>query len=199
MKSAGRGADLTLRSLGAADTVTGSKHLLEAGGRRILLDCGLFQGVKNLRELNWAPLAVEPSSVDAVILSHAHLDHCGYLPRLVREGFTGPIVSTAATAAVAEIILRDSAYLQERDAAFLNKHKASKHHPALPPSDSEDTERPKVSFDVGETVKINDGPFLNFTGVIEELEPDKGKLKVTVDIFGRKTPVELEYWQVEKS
>jgi transcriptional antiterminator NusG len=66
-------------------------------------------------------------------------------------------------------------------------------------SDSEDTERPKVSFDVGETVKINDGPFLNFTGVIEELEPEKGKLKVTVDIFGRKTPVELEYWQVEKS
>ena len=66
-------------------------------------------------------------------------------------------------------------------------------------SDSEDTERPKVNFDVGETVKINDGPFLNFTGVIEELEPDKGKLKVTVDIFGRKTPVELEYWQVEKS
>ena len=141
MKRAGRGADLTLRSLGAADTVTGSKHLLEAGGRRILLDCGLFQGVKNLRELNWAPLAVEPSSIDAVILSHAHLDHCGYLPRLVREGFTGPIVSTAATAAVAEIILRDSAYLQERDAAFLNKHKASKHHPALPLYDSEDTER----------------------------------------------------------
>jgi transcriptional antiterminator NusG len=66
-------------------------------------------------------------------------------------------------------------------------------------SDSEDTERPKVNFDIGETVKINDGPFLNFTGVIEELEPDKGKLKVTVDIFGRKTPVELEYWQVEKS
>jgi transcriptional antiterminator NusG len=66
-------------------------------------------------------------------------------------------------------------------------------------SDSEDTERPKVNFDIGETVKINDGPFLNFTGVIEELEPEKGKLKVTVDIFGRKTPVELEYWQVEKS
>ena len=99
MKSAGRGADLTLRSLGAANTVTGSKHLLEAGGKRILLDCGLFQGVKNLRELNWAPLAVEPSSVDAVILSHAHLDHCGYLPALVRDGFVGPVYCTRPTAA----------------------------------------------------------------------------------------------------
>jgi len=133
--------DLSLRSLGAASTVTGSKHLLESDGKRILLDCGLFQGVKNLRELNWAPLAVEPESIDAVVVTHAHLDHTGYLPRLVRDGFRGPIVSTAATAAVAEIILRDSAYLQERDAAFLNKHKASKHHPALPLYDSEDARK----------------------------------------------------------
>lgn len=132
---------LTLRPLGAAGTVTGSKHLLETGGRRILVDCGLFQGVKNLRELNWAPLAVEPDSIDAVVITHAHLDHTGYLPRLVREGFTGPILCTEATAAVAEIILRDSAYLQERDAAFLNKHKASKHHPALPLYDSDDARR----------------------------------------------------------
>jgi len=109
--------DLSLRCLGAAGTVTGSKHLLESDGKRILVDCGLFQGVKNLRELNWAPLAVEPESIDAVVVTHAHLDHTGYLPRLVRDGFRGPIVSTAATAAVAEIILRDSAYLQERDAA----------------------------------------------------------------------------------
>jgi metallo-beta-lactamase family protein len=133
--------ELTLRSLGAASTVTGSKHLLESGGKRILIDCGLFQGVKNLRELNWAPLAVEPASIDAVVVTHAHLDHTGYLPRLVRDGFTGPIFSTPATAAVAEIILRDSAYLQERDAAFLNKHKASKHHPALPLYDSDDARR----------------------------------------------------------
>lgn len=86
--------ELSLRSLGAAGTVTGSKHLLEAGGRRILVDCGLFQGVKNLRELNWEPLAVDPSSIDAVIVTHAHLDHTGYLPRLVRDGFSGPILST---------------------------------------------------------------------------------------------------------
>ncbi len=132
---------LTLRSLGAAGTVTGSKHLLETDGRRVLVDCGLFQGVKNLREMNWARLAVDPAGIDAVVITHAHLDHTGYLPRLVREGFTGPILCTEATAAVAEIILRDSAYLQERDAAFLNKHKASKHHPALPLYDSEDARR----------------------------------------------------------
>jgi metallo-beta-lactamase family protein len=135
------GQPLTLRCLGAASTVTGSKHLLETGGMRILVDCGLFQGVKNLRELNWAPLAVDPSSIDAVVITHAHLDHTGHLPRLVREGFRGKILSTPATAAVAQIILRDSAYLQERDAAFLNKHKASKHHPALPLYDSEDAQR----------------------------------------------------------
>ncbi len=136
-----RDSDLTLRSLGAANTVTGSKHLLEAGGKRILLDCGLFQGVKNLRELNWTRLPVDAATIDAVIVSHAHLDHTGYLPRLVRDGFRGPIVSTAASASVAEIILRDSAYLQERDAAFLNKRKATKHSPALPLYDSEDAER----------------------------------------------------------
>ena len=138
--------ELSLRSLGGASTVTGSKHLLESDGKRILVDCGLFQGVKNLRELNWAPLPVEPESIDAVVVTHAHLDHTGYLPRLVRDGFRGPIVSTKATAAVAEIILRDSAYLQERDAAFLNKHKASKHHPALPLYDSEDARKAMELF-----------------------------------------------------
>ncbi|MGI9124201.1 MAG: MBL fold metallo-hydrolase RNA specificity domain-containing protein [Mycobacterium sp.] len=132
---------LTLCTLGAASTVTGSKHLLESGGRRILVDCGLFQGVKNLRELNWARLPVEPESIDAVVLTHAHLDHSGYLPRLVRNGFRGPIVCTEGTADVAEIILRDSAFLQERDASFVNRHKATKHHPALPLYDSEDAER----------------------------------------------------------
>ena len=134
-------SELTLTSLGAAGTVTGSKHLLESGGRRILVDCGLFQGVKNLRELNWAPMEADPTGIDAVVITHAHLDHTGYLPRLVKDGFRGPIFCTEATAAVAAIILRDSAYLQERDAAFLNKHKASKHHPALPLYDSEDARR----------------------------------------------------------
>jgi metallo-beta-lactamase family protein len=158
--------DLSLRSLGAASTVTGSKHLLESEGKRILVDCGLFQGVKNLRELNWAPLAVDPSSIDAVVVTHAHLDHTGYLPRLVRDGFRGPIMSTEATAAVAEIILRDSAYLQERDAAFLNKHKATKHHPALPLYDSEDARRALELFDThpfGKEFSLpDDGPVVTF-------------------------------------
>ena len=107
--SRARKTELTLRSLGAASTVTGSKHLLEAEGKRILLDCGLFQGLKNLRELNWTPLPVDAATIDAVVVTHAHLDHTGYLPRLVRDGFRGPIVSTEATASVADIILRDSA------------------------------------------------------------------------------------------
>ena len=154
------GTELTLCSLGAASTVTGSKHLLESGGKRILVDCGMFQGVKNLRELNWAPLAVDPASIDAVVITHAHLDHTGYLPRLVRDGFTGPIHSTEATAAVAEIILRDSAYLQERDAAFLNKHKRSKHHPALPLYDSDDARRALelfVTHPFGQQFSLADG------------------------------------------
>lgn len=151
---------ITLRSLGAAGTVTGSKHLLESAGRRILVDCGLFQGVKNLREQNWQRLPVDPSSIDAVVITHAHLDHTGYLPRLVRDGFRGPILCTAATASVAAIILRDSAFLQERDAAFLNKHKASKHHPALPLYDSEDAARAIELFSTrpfGKTFEVLDG------------------------------------------
>lgn len=123
---------LTLTSLGGAGTVTGSKHLLEHDGRRILVDCGLFQGLKNLREQNWSPLPVQASSIDAVVLTHAHLDHTGYLPRLVNEGFRGPIISTAGTRDVADLILNDSARLLEQDADFLNRKHATKHHPALP-------------------------------------------------------------------
>ena len=112
----------TLRFLGAAGTVTGSRHLLEAGGRRILLDCGLFQGVKPLRLRNWAPFPVPPADIDAVVLSHAHLDHSGYLPRLVRDGFRGPILCSPATLDLCRLLLLDSAHLQEADADYLNRH-----------------------------------------------------------------------------
>lgn len=121
-----------LRFLGAAGTVTGSRHLLEIGDRRILLDCGLFQGVKTLRLRNWAPFQVPPADIDAVVLSHAHLDHSGYLPRLVRDGFRGPVHCSHATLDLCRLLLLDSAHLQEADADYLNRHNLSSHKPALP-------------------------------------------------------------------
>lgn len=132
---------VSLTSLGGAGTVTGSKHLLEHDGSRILVDCGLFQGQKALRLLNWQPLSVPASSIDAVVLTHAHLDHCGYLPRLVRDGFEGPIFATPATIDVARLILIDSAFLQEKDAELANRYGFSRHHPALPLYGREDAER----------------------------------------------------------
>lgn len=137
---------LTLTSLGGAGTVTGSKHLLEHDGRRLLVDCGLFQGPRELRELNWQPLMVEPSSIEAVILTHAHLDHSGYLPRLVQQGFDGPIYATPATIDVARLILLDSAFLQEKDAEFANRHGFSRHKPALPLYTRGDAERALDQF-----------------------------------------------------
>jgi metallo-beta-lactamase family protein len=128
-----------IQFLGAAGTVTGSKHLIDtspnAGGEngfQLLIDCGMFQGAKEWRERNWQPLPVPANSIDAVILTHAHLDHCGWIPRLVREGFRGPIYATPSTIDLCGIILPDSGHLQEEDANFYNRQKRSKHHPALP-------------------------------------------------------------------
>lgn len=122
----------TLQFLGGAGTVTGSKYLVTSGRTRVLVDCGLFQGFKHLRLRNWAPLPVAPSSIDAVVLTHAHIDHSGYLPRLVADGFQGPVYSTDATRDLCGILLPDSAHLQEKDAEFANRQGFSKHHPALP-------------------------------------------------------------------
>jgi len=132
---------LTLRSLGGAETVTGSKHLIDADGARVLVDCGLFQGLKHLRERNWAPLAVPPEGIDAVVLTHAHLDHSGYLPKLVREGFLGVAHCTDATAALCDILLKDSAQIAEKDAEYANRKGFSKHKPALPLYTMRDAER----------------------------------------------------------
>jgi metallo-beta-lactamase family protein len=135
-----------LTFLGAAGTVTGSKYLVDAGRGRVLLDCGLFQGAKALRLRNWAPFPVEPSSVGAVVLTHAHLDHSGYLPALVREGFGGPIFATPYTAALAAIVLADSGRLQQEEAAYANRKGFSKHDPALPLYDEHDASRAVSQF-----------------------------------------------------
>ncbi|RZJ34592.1 MAG: MBL fold metallo-hydrolase [Flavobacterium sp.] len=123
---------MKIHFLGGAGTVTGSKTLLEIGGIRILIDCGLFQGVKALRERNWEPLAIPPSTIDFVLLTHGHLDHCGWLPCLVEQGFTGEIYCSRPTKDVAKLILLDSAKIQEEEASRANKQHFSKHDPALP-------------------------------------------------------------------
>lgn len=122
----------TLTCLGAARTVTGSKHLIESAGHRVLVDAGLFQGLKQLRERNWQPLPVRAETIHSVVLTHAHLDHCGFLPRLVAQGFKGRIFCTPATAELARIVLADSARLQEEDAERANRRGYTKHKPAEP-------------------------------------------------------------------
>ena len=122
----------TLTFLGAAGTVTGSRYLLEAGGERLLVDCGLFEGSKELRLRNWSPFPVPPARIQRLVLTHGHLDHTGYIPRLVKAGFRGEIWATGATVDLAHLLLPDSGHLQEEDAAFANKKHTSKHVPALP-------------------------------------------------------------------
>lgn len=123
---------MKIKFIGGAGTVTGSKTLIESNGIRILIDCGQFQGLKSLRELNWEPLPILPSTIDSVLLTHGHLDHCGWLPRLVNQGFKGKIYCTSPTAAIAKLILLDSAKIQEEEAYKANKEHYSKHVPAEP-------------------------------------------------------------------
>jgi metallo-beta-lactamase family protein len=124
--------NVSLTFLGAARTVTGSKYLLDTGSAKILIDCGLFQGLKELRLRNWQELPFKPSELHAVVLTHAHLDHCGYLPRLVKQGFGGRVYCTAGTRDLCRIVLPDSGRIHEEDAANANRHGFSKHNPALP-------------------------------------------------------------------
>jgi len=154
-----------LTFFGAAGTVTGSRFLLEIKEMKLLVDCGLFQGPKENRLKNWAPFPVAPAEVDAVILTHAHIDHIGYLPRFCRDGFSGPIVCTHATAELGKILLRDSGHLQEEDARWANKKGFSKHDPALPLFTVEDAEaclEQFTPFHYGESIPLSDHVRLKF-------------------------------------
>ncbi len=132
---------MRLTFLGAAGTVTGSKYLVEHGDRRVLIDCGLFQGYKQLRLRNWEHFPLPVENLDAIVLTHAHLDHSGYLPVLVRDGYRGPVYATPATCELARILLLDSGRLQEEEAEYANRHAYSKHHPAKPLYTEADAER----------------------------------------------------------
>jgi len=147
-----------LSFLGAARTVTGSQYLLEAGGRRLLVDSGMFQGEKELRLRNWAEPEFSPSSVDALVLTHTHLDHIGRVPRLVKQGFRGAVYCTAPTRDLAEILLLDAAHLQQEDAGYLNRKGLTKHAPALPLFDEADVHEAMELFrpvPLGRTLEVN--------------------------------------------
>ncbi|HRI75750.1 MAG TPA: MBL fold metallo-hydrolase [Alphaproteobacteria bacterium] len=156
---------MKLTFLGAVGTVTGSRYLLEDDNRKILIDAGLFQGRKELRERNWAPPTFDPADIDAVLLTHAHIDHSGYIPRLVKEGFRGPVYCTAATQDLCNILLPDSGHLQEEDAESANRHGYSRHVPALPLYTQEDAEVALQQFhpvEFGKRYELKDS-LLNFT------------------------------------
>jgi metallo-beta-lactamase family protein len=156
----------TLTFLGAAGTVTGSKFLLEQDGRRSLVDCGLYQGERTWRRLNWQALPVSAGSISDVVLTHAHLDHCGHLPALVREGFIGPTWCTPGTAALAAIVLRDSAYLQEEDAENARLWGFSRHDPPRPLYNAADAEKAITSFkplDYHQHCALQSGAHLSFS------------------------------------
>lgn len=136
----------TLTFLGGAGTVTGSKFLLQYAGRRLLVDCGVYQGEREWRRRNWEPFPVPPDTVDDVVLTHCHLDHCGYVPALVRDGFSGPVWMTPGTAGLAAIVLRDSGHLQERDAEQAAAGGYSRHDPPLPLYTAADAERAIAQF-----------------------------------------------------
>ena len=156
---------MKIQFLGGTGTVTGSKTLIEHDELRILVDCGMFQGVKALRELNRAPLSVAPSTIDFVLLTHGHLDHCGWLPLLVKNGFKGKIFCTAPTKQIAKLILADSAKIQEEEASKANQEHFSKHNPAEPLYTVADAEQVTSFFRVVEKdqqIRLSEDAFFSF-------------------------------------
>ncbi|HEX7487249.1 MAG TPA: MBL fold metallo-hydrolase [Vicinamibacterales bacterium] len=187
----------SLTFLGAARTVTGSKYLLEVKDRRVLVDCGLFQGLKELRQLNWQPLPVPASSIHAVVLTHAHIDHSGFLPRLLAEGYRGRVFCTPGTADLCRIVLPDAGRIAEEDAREANRHGYSKHSPALPLFTEADAYRvlanlQPVGFDrpisvtAGVTVRfVNSGHLLGSAFAVLGLDVDGGREVVFSGDVGR--------------
>lgn len=181
----------SLRFLGATDTVTGSRYLIETGTTRILVDCGLFQGYKLLRERNWRPFPIDPASLDAVVVSHAHLDHTGYLPALVRDGFRGRIHATTATAELSEVILPDSGRLLEEQAAFADRHHTSRHSPPRPLYTEQDARAALTRFEphpFGHDVTLADAtvrfvPAGHILGAAQlQVRTDDGRIHFTGDL-----------------
>ena len=175
----------TISFLGAAGTVTGSRFLLECAGTRVLIDAGMFQGKKELRLKNWEPFEVEPESLNAVILTHAHLDHCGYLPKLVKEGFRNKIHSSLYTAKLAEVILRDSARIQTEDAAYAAKKGFSKHNPPKALYDEMDAIKTISAFETHqfhERVQVATETFVTFHPAGHIL----GAAFLVVEFFGKR-------------
>lgn len=175
---------LTLSFLGANGTVTGSKHLLDDGHVQLLVDCGLFQGFKQLRLRNWQEMPLPARALDAILLTHAHIDHSGYLPVLARAGYHGAVYCTSSTASLCDILLPDAGHLQELDAAYANRHGYSRHHPALPLYTADDARRAlellrPVEF--GERFKLPGGLHARFTRAGHIL----GAACVTVEAGGR--------------
>lgn len=151
---------MDLQFIGATETVTGSKYLLTSGSKKVLVDCGLFQGLRNLRVRNWNPLPFLASQVDSLILTHAHLDHSGFIPVLIKQGFKGKIYCSHATRDLCKILLPDSGYLQEEEAYFANKHQLSRHKPALPLYTRQEAEDSLSYFhpiDFGEDCDLGEG------------------------------------------
>ncbi|HEY3436558.1 MAG TPA: MBL fold metallo-hydrolase, partial [Actinotalea sp.] len=182
-------AAVSLTFLGGTGTVTGSRFLVEHQGHRVLVDCGLYQGEREWRRRNWEPFPVPPASIDDVVLTHCHLDHCGYLPALVRDGFAGPIWMTEGTAALTAVVLRDSAHLTERDAEDARKGGWSRHDPPLPLYTIADAERAitqfrAVPFDTTTHVDTTAGPGAGLTFALTRAGHVLGSASALLDAAG---------------
>ncbi|MFM7013631.1 MAG: MBL fold metallo-hydrolase RNA specificity domain-containing protein [Actinomycetota bacterium] len=178
-------SEVSIAFLGAAGTVTGSRFLLTCGETKVMVDAGLFQGIKALRERNWEPLEVDASSLSAVVITHAHLDHCGYIPRLVKDGFKGKIYLTEYTGKLAEVILLDSARIQVEDAKYAQKKGFSKHEPPLPLYDEDDASKAITKFhsvNFRERVEIAQETSITFQPAGHIL----GAASVEIDFFGKR-------------